>query len=109
MHVIAESINRTLTEAGEVTLDHLIQISGSHDDASQREFYLDALRNLKPGITQIIIHCGVYDDELRAVTNLAKRRDRDTKIFCSPEVKALIKRKGITLITWREIGTRQKA
>jgi hypothetical protein len=106
--VVAKSIEQTLSASGEITLDHLIQISGSHDADSQREFYLDALRNLEPGITQIIIHCGMYDDELRAITNSAERRDLDRQIFSSPEVKKLIETQGVQMITWREIGERQR-
>ncbi len=109
MRLVANTINKNLWKSGEITLDHLIQISGSHDDESQRKFYLDALRNLKPGITQIIIHCGLDNAELRGITNSAHRRWIDTEVFCSPEVKQLIKSEGIQMITWREIGERQKA
>ena len=106
--LVLDAIDRNLSKKGEITLDHLIQISGSHDAESQRKFYLDALGNLKPGITQIIIHCGLYDDELRSITASARRRNLDREIFSSSEVKKLIESEGIQLITWREIGERQR-
>ena len=42
------------------------------------------------------------DDELRAVTNSAERRDSDRRIFTDPEIARLIRDEGIRLITWKQ-------
>ncbi len=74
------------------------------------DFYADIVRNLKPGITEIIIHVGYDDSELQAVMEDhpdygSEWRQRDFDVFNSEGIKALIKEQGIKMITWREIGT----
>jgi chitin disaccharide deacetylase len=74
-----------------------------------KQFYLDAIKNLKPGLTELIVHLGYDDAELRAVTVNhpaygAAWRQRDFDVLGSPEFKQALKDNGVTLVTWREIG-----
>ena len=64
--------------------------------------YLKELRSLKPGVSELIIHCGVDNAELRAITNSAPNRNGDRVIFTDPEVKAEIEKLGIEVITWKQ-------
>jgi predicted glycoside hydrolase/deacetylase ChbG (UPF0249 family) len=101
------SIEREMDPA-EFTLDDLVMLEGDMTADQQMEFYLETLLSLRPGITQIIIHCGIEDPELRATTYSHARRDRDRQIFVDPQVRRLIESEEIRLITWREIGRRQR-
>ncbi|MHC5540355.1 polysaccharide deacetylase family protein [Singulisphaera rosea] len=83
-------------------LDNLVQFYGGDDLDKRAETYLNSLRTLPAGVSQLIIHCGVADDELRAVTNSSERRDSDRKIFTDPATAAEIKRLGIELISWKQ-------
>ena len=73
-----------------------------------KQFYLDALKNLKPGLTEILFHLGTDDAELRAVTVNHEPygsawRQRDYDLVTSPEWKQALKENKVVLVTWREI------
>ncbi|HEX7980091.1 MAG TPA: polysaccharide deacetylase family protein [Gemmatimonadaceae bacterium] len=74
-----------------------------------KQFYLDAVNGLKPGLTEIIVHLAYDDSEMRAVTVNhdaygAAWRQRDYDVLNSPEFKKALKDNGVILVTWRELG-----
>ena len=89
-------------------LDGLAQFYGGDTHEEREENYLRTLRNLPSGVSQIIIHCGYLDDELRAVTNSAARRDGDRQIFTDPETARILEEEEIEVITWREFREMQR-
>ncbi len=71
-------------------------------------FYLDAVRNLKPGLSEILVHLGYDDSELRAMTAPydvfeAKWRQRDYDVMTSAEFQQALKDNHVVLVTWRDI------
>ena len=83
-------------------LDALSQFYGGTTHEMRKQSYLKALRELKPGVSEIIIHCGVDNQELQAITNSSANRDGDRRIFTDPEVIEEIKKLGIEIITWKQ-------
>jgi len=76
--------------------------------ANWKNFYLDAIRNLKPGVTEIIVHLGHDDAELQAVTvdhadYGSAWRQRDYDVVTSPEFKQALVDNHITLIHWKDL------
>ena len=90
-----------LAEKGFPLLDALYQFydHGTYDE--RKEIYLKTLRELPRGVSQIIIHCGHDDNELRKITSSYPIRDTDRAIFMDDEVKAAVKELGIQVIGWK--------
>lgn len=73
-----------------------------------KEFYLNAIANLKPGLTEIIVHLGHDDAELRAVTVNHEPygsawRQRDYDVVRSPEFKKALADNHVILVRWRDL------
>src|SRR5690606_2535084 len=83
-------------------LDGLAQFYGGETHEMRRENYIDTIKSLPPGVSQLIIHCGYADDELKAITSSAERRDGDRRIFTDPAIEQLLENEGIKLITWKQ-------
>ena len=73
-----------------------------------RNFYLDTIRNLKPGITELIVHLAHDDVEMQAITvghpdYGAAWRQRDYDVITSPEFKKALNDNHVILAHWSEI------
>ena len=94
--------------ANDVPLDAIIIAGPEVPRDKWKEFYLNAIANLKPGITEIIVHLGHDDAELQAVTVNHEPygsawRQRDYDVVNSPEFKKALKDNNVTLIPWRDL------
>lgn len=73
-----------------------------------KAFYLDALRNMKPGLNEIIVHLAHDDAESQAVMvdhpdYGAAWRQRDFDVVSSPDFKKALKDNHIVLIKWLDL------
>jgi hypothetical protein len=92
----------------DVLLDALIIADRPVSRDQWKEFYLNAVRNLKPGLTEIIVHLGYDDSELQAVMVNHEPfgsawRQRDYDVLTSPEFKKALQDNHVILVTWREL------
>lgn len=90
-------------------IDYLYQFYDGKDHEARQKRYLDTIRNLKPGVTQMIIHCGYDDSELQAITSSHFLRDDDRRIFSDPAVRQQINAMGVEIIDWTTLREMQKA
>ena len=95
--------------ANEVALDTVI-IAGPQVPREQwKDFYLNALAHLKPGLTEIIVHLGHDDAELQAVMvdhpdYGSAWRQRVYDVVTSEELKKALKDNGVVLVGWRQLA-----
>jgi chitin disaccharide deacetylase len=101
---ITEDLLKKVEADGFVMLDHLVTGVPGKNFAERKEAYKNLLRNLKPGVTMLIVHLGMNDPELKATTGAWEERYGDFLSFTDPEIEALIKELGVKLTTWREMG-----
>lgn len=73
-----------------------------------KEFYLGAIKSLKPGLTEMIVHLGHDDAELQAVTvdhepYGSAWRQRDYDIVTSAAFKQALQDNLVILVRWKDI------
>jgi chitin disaccharide deacetylase len=73
-----------------------------------KDFYLNTIQSLKPGLTEIIFHLAHDDAEMQAVTvdhpdYGAAWRQRDYDVVTSPEFKQALQENRIILIHWKDL------
>jgi len=73
------------------------------DFAERTAGYQRIIRSLRPGVTQIIVHLGYEDDELKAITAGARSRHGDFVAFTDPATRRVVQEQGIKLIGWRDL------
>jgi len=83
-------------------LDAVFQYYSGNNYDKRKEVYLRTLRSLRPGVTEIIIHCGIDNAELKGITGSHFIRDTDRRVFTDPQVIAEVKKLGIEVITWKK-------
>lgn len=85
---------------GFVLLDYLVTGVPGRNLAERRLSYQKLLRNLKPGVTMLIVHLGINDEELKNITNSWEARWADYRYFTDPETRDLMKELGLKQTTW---------
>jgi hopanoid biosynthesis associated protein HpnK len=82
--------------------DHFLGLASTgHLGAAALRRLIDTL---KEGQTEIMLHPGMCDDELEATgSRLQMHRQKEMEALLDPEVKELAARKGVRLITYREL------
>jgi hypothetical protein len=93
----------------DIILDHTVTIGPEVPAEKWASFYISALKNLKAGVTEFVIHPGFDDEELRAATRErptwgAAWRQRDFDFFTSDQFREILVQENIKLITWRELA-----
>jgi len=95
----------------DIVLDHTVTIEPEVPPEKWADFYVNALKNLQPGVTEFVIHPGYDDEELRAATREratwgAAWRQRDFDFFTSAQFRQILTQQKIQMITWRELAQR---
>ena len=68
----------------------------------RRAYFLTKLRNVKPGVSEFVIHCSVNRPGM-ILPGAADRREADARVFTSLEIQDEIRRLGIRVVSWKEL------
>ena len=104
----ADFLPETL-KADDVYIDRILDINTAVAVNDWAKFYSDGIKNLEPGVTEVVIHLAYDDAEMRGATFNhpnwgAAWRQRDFEFFTSDAFRKLLQENQIKLITWRELG-----
>lgn len=95
----------------DVVMNTVISIEPSVTAEGWSKFYADAIKNLHPGITEMIVHLAYDDEEMRGVAFNhpdwgSEWRQRDFQFVTSEAFRKLLQENNVKLVTWREISQR---
>ena len=95
--------------AGLPVIDDLVTSPTSADTyEGRKEQLITLLREMKPGITEIIVHCTVQTENFSHISGSGPTREAETQLMADPDVKKFIEDEGIILPTWGELHERRK-
>jgi predicted glycoside hydrolase/deacetylase ChbG (UPF0249 family) len=99
----------SLLAPDDVVLDRIVTIGPDVPPERWDDFYAEAVKNLRPGVTEFVIHLAYDDEEMRAATVEhpgwgAAWRQRDFDFFTGERFRQLLKENNVRLTTWRELG-----
>ena len=97
-----------LLSPNDVLINGIVMAYPQVPTSGWKDFYLNAIKNLKPGITEFIVHLGHDDAELEAVTVNhpdygAAWRQRDYDVITSPEFKKALEENHVILVHWNDL------
>jgi chitin disaccharide deacetylase len=92
----------------DIVPDSIVIASPRIAPADWSKFYADAIKNLKPGLTEMIVHLGHDDAEMQAIMVEhpdygSAWRQRDYNVVTSPEFKEELEENHIVLVHWRDL------
>ncbi len=92
-----------------VLVDNNLSILPDQYQKGTEAYYINAIKSIKPGLTQFLIHTAYDTDEMQAITIDhptwgATWRQKDFDFFMSDTCKKILAEENIILVTWRKIA-----
>ncbi len=89
---------------GIVFPDHFIYEELQNEKQDVKGFWLNVVKNLKPGVTELYIHAALPTDEMKAITGSWSTRAQEFEAFTNdPDIKQAVTDQGIILISYRPL------
>ncbi len=87
-------------------LDNFLTLGGGKTYEATREKFFKTIRNLEPGITEIIFHPSVKTQGLKAILNRWQQRVWEHRLFTDPKVQAFFQSEGLEFTNWKQMQKR---
>ena len=89
--------------------DYFVYDELKDEKADVKSFWLKVVKNLKPGVTELYIHAGLPNDELKAITGSWSTRSQEFEVFTHDgEMKQVVADQKISLIGYRPLRDLQR-
>jgi hypothetical protein len=98
---------KAVWDAGFPMLDDIITDTYDWPADQKKANYIKTLRELKPGLTEMIVHCAKRTEDFISITPAADRWIADGECMLDPEIKKVLEDEKIILTTWRELKARR--
>ena len=91
-----------------IVLEEALTIMEDEYAKGSEDYYINAIKNLKPGLSTILIHTAYNNEEMKGM-NIDhpewgnEWRQKDFDFFTSDACKNILKEENIKLVTWRQI------
>lgn len=91
-----------------IILDELFGLNEKQFAEGGEKYYLDFIKNLKPGLSLLIVHTGHDNEEMKGMTvehpNWGSEwREKDLEFFNSEACKKALEKENIKLVTWKQL------
>jgi chitin disaccharide deacetylase len=101
------AVGERIWAAGLPVLDDLHNLSYGWSPAEKVDRFVRAIRDLKPGLTMMILHCAEPTEVFQHITSSGPSRLGDMQAMMDPRVKQALEEEGIVLTTWRKLKARR--
>jgi len=106
-YAIIRTIAKTAWEGGLPVIDDVLAVTYDWQKEDKVRKFADAIRNMKPGITEFILHCTEPSENFAAISTSSDTRKGDLEAMLSPKLKKVVEEEDIILTTWRELKERR--
>jgi predicted glycoside hydrolase/deacetylase ChbG (UPF0249 family) len=91
-----------------IVLEEILTIMPEEYEKGTEAYYINKIKNLKPGLSTILMHTAFNNDELEAMMKDipawgSEWRQKDFDFFMSDTCKELLKEEKIQLVNWRQL------
>ena len=105
---VVRQMAKGVWDAGLPVIDDILASTYDWPRAEKVERFSKALREMKPGITEMIVHATVPTEIFPLISSSSETRIGDLEAMESEELAKVIEEEGIILTTWREVMERRK-
>ncbi len=96
----------------DIVIGDVLSISPEEASDGWPAFYEKALSNLRPGVSQLIVHLGIDNEEMRGIAGDlpfgASWRQKELDFLTSADFGRLLSKNDIKMIAWRDIANLKK-
>jgi chitin disaccharide deacetylase len=109
LRFLGRQLGEQLWKAGLPVLDDLHPGELHSSPADKKPQIIKFLREVKPGVTQFVVHCTRPSPNFVNITGSGPMRLAELEAMLDPEVKKIVEEEKIILTNWRELKQRRDA